>query len=102
MDSWATDTVSNQGVDNQFCRNLLITSEIINELKSLISGSQFGTVIALLLSGALADGLGWEWVFYFFGILGTAWCVAWLFICHDSPEKHPTISEVSETYSCTM
>jgi MFS family permease len=51
-------------------------------------------VIALLLSGALAEGLGWEWVFYFFGILGTTWCLAWIFICHDSPEKHPGISMV--------
>jgi len=65
----------------------------------LLTGSQFGTVIALLLSGALADGLGWEWVFYFFGILGTVWCVAWLFVCHDSPDKHPRISEVATVCS---
>jgi MFS family permease len=57
-------------------------------------GSQFGTVIAFLLSGAIAEGLGWEWVFYFFGILGTVWCLAWFFICHDSPAKHPSISQV--------
>ena len=67
-------------------------------------GTQFGTVVALLLSGLLADEFGWEWVFYFFGILGCIWCVAWTFICHDSPAKHPRISEVSRVriqfYGC--
>jgi MFS family permease len=58
-------------------------------------GTQFGTVVALLLSGLLADEFGWEWVFYFFGILGCVWVLAWTFICHDSPAKHPRISEVS-------
>ena len=60
-------------------------------------GSQFGTVIALLLSGVIAEGIGWEWIFYFFGISGCIWCIVWLIICYDSPAKHPRITEVSLT-----
>ena len=30
-------------------------------------GSYAGTVIALPLSGAIAHGIGWPWVFYIFG-----------------------------------
>jgi MFS family permease len=67
-------------------------------LNRFFSGSQFGTVIALVLSGTIAESLGWEWVFYFFGILGTVWCFAWLFICHDSPAKHPRISQVISNF----
>lgn len=32
-----------------------------------LSGSYFGTVVALPLCGALAENLGWPWVFYVFG-----------------------------------
>ena len=50
-------------------------------------------MIALLLSGVLADEFGWEWIFYFFGIIGCIWCFAWIWICFDSPAKHPRISQ---------
>ena len=63
-------------------------------IHSNVAGTQFGTVVALLLSGVLADEFGWEWIFYFFGILGCVWCVVWIWICYDSPDKHPRISKV--------
>ena len=46
------------------------------------------------LSGVIADDLGWEWVFYIFGILGVIWFVFWVFICFDTPATHPRISQV--------
>ena len=63
-----------------------------------IKGAQFGTVIALPISGALAEEVGWESVFYFFGVLGCLWFLFWLFLCFDSPATHSRISQVSGSY----
>ncbi|XP_023322826.1 putative inorganic phosphate cotransporter isoform X3 [Eurytemora carolleeae] len=62
------------------------------------SGSQFGTVIALPLSGYLADEFGWESVFYVFGVLSLIWFLAWAFLISDSPDTHPTISREERDY----
>ena len=59
-----------------------------------IAGAQAGTVIAMPISGALADDVSWQSVFYFFGILGCIWFIFWLFLCFDSPATHPRISQV--------
>ena len=58
------------------------------------AGAQAGTVVALPISGALADEVSWESVFYFFGILGVVWFIFWGFLCFNSPETHPRISKV--------
>lgn len=34
------------------------------------AGNYIGTVIAMPLSGIIGDELGWEWIFYIFGIVG--------------------------------
>ncbi len=57
------------------------------------SGSYVGTVIALPISGLLAEYMGWEWIFYVFGIVGLLWCLAWWWIIHDSPEEDRHISD---------
>ena len=57
-------------------------------------GGQFGTVVSLSLSGYLADELGWEWDFYFFGMLGLVFCCFWMILIHSSPSRHPKISKV--------
>ncbi|XP_059613114.1 sialin-like [Phlebotomus argentipes] len=62
------------------------------------SGSYFGTVVSLPLSSLLAVNWGWESVFYCFGALGCAWCVAWLAIIKPGPETDPYISEAEKTY----
>ncbi|XP_055704445.1 sialin-like [Phlebotomus papatasi] len=62
------------------------------------AGSYVGTVIALPLSGVLAVSWGWESVFYFFGAVGCAWCIAWLIIIKASPEADPFISEEEKLY----
>ena len=50
-----------------------------------------GTLIALPLSGFLADNLGWEGVFYVQGGLALVWCLLWSFLVYDSPQNHPRI-----------
>jgi ACS family sodium-dependent inorganic phosphate cotransporter len=52
-----------------------------------------GTVIALPISGLLAENFGWEWIFYVFGCIGLLWCAAWWWIVHDSPEEDRHISD---------
>ena len=74
--------------------NFFIRSEIyVYELA--ISGTQMGLVLALSLSGLLADALGWTAVFYVSGSLTMIWFVFWVFLCFDRPSQHPRISEVA-------
>lgn len=46
-------------------------------LTLIYSGSQMGTLLALLLAPAIINTLGWRAVFYLFGSLGLVWVVAW-------------------------
>ena len=57
-------------------------------------GAQAGTVFSMPLSGILADEVGWESVFYVFGAIGVIWFVFWVFLCYDTPDTHPRITEV--------
>eukprot|EP00095_Tigriopus_kingsejongensis_P002481 maker-scaffold988_size73003-snap-gene-0.16 protein:Tk02481 transcript:maker-scaffold988_size73003-snap-gene-0.16-mRNA-1 annotation:"hypothetical protein TcasGA2_TC006625" len=61
-------------------------------------GAAFGTILAMPLTGLICDCLGWEAVFYVFGVLGVLWFVAWCFLCYDSPESHPRINEDEKIY----
>ena len=63
------------------------------------AGAQFGTMLAMPISGLLADEVGWESVFYFFGTFGAIWFIFWSFLCFSYPTTHPSISEVSQFYS---
>ncbi|OQV14443.1 Sialin [Hypsibius exemplaris] len=62
------------------------------------AGSQIGTVASLLLSGVLAEHLGWESVFYFFGTSSILWYIFWLCFAFDSPNNHPRITEDERLY----
>uniref|UniRef100_A0A1L8DEA4 Sialin n=2 Tax=Nyssomyia neivai TaxID=330878 RepID=A0A1L8DEA4_9DIPT len=62
------------------------------------AGNYAGTVIAMPVSGILAEALGWESVFYFFGSIGVVWAIAWLFIVKAGPEDDPFISEEEKSY----
>lgn len=62
------------------------------------AGNYAGTVVAMPLSGVLAVALGWESVFYFFGSIGVAWAIAWIFIVKGGPDEDPYISEEEKTY----
>ena len=62
------------------------------------SGSYVGTVIALPLSGMLAEHVGWEWIFYSFGAFGLLWCFAWWWVVRDSPEEDRNITDEELEY----
>ena len=62
------------------------------------SGSYVGTVFALPLSGLLAQHMGWEWIFYVFGVLGLIWCVSWAMVVKDSPEEDRNITDQELEY----
>lgn len=57
------------------------------------SGSQFGTVVMLSISGILASSdLGWPSIFYFPGAFGCLWALLWFFFGSNSPAEYKNIS----------
>lgn len=63
------------------------------------AGHQFGTLIALPISGFLASSSGgWPSVFYLWGTVLIAWSICWFFLGADSPATHPTISSEEREY----
>ncbi|XP_058461958.1 sialin-like isoform X2 [Malaya genurostris] len=56
------------------------------------TGAFAGTVVTMPLSGLLVNALGWESVFYFFGVVACAWYVTWILIVRRSPEDDKRIS----------
>jgi len=62
------------------------------------SGSYVGTVIALPLSGVLAEHINWESIFYVFGTLGLVWCATWWWVARDSPEEDRNITDAELEY----
>lgn len=57
------------------------------------SGSQFGTVIMLAISGYIADSsAGWPGIFYISGGLGFVWALFWFLFAASTPAEHKTIS----------
>lgn len=78
----------------------LLRIKIIIHLHSF-PGAQFGTVISMPLSGLLsAYGFsgGWPSIFYVFGLVGTVWCLAFLFFVSEDPEQCPSIKEAEKKY----
>lgn len=62
-------------------------------------GAQFGTVLALPISGLLASSAaGWPSCFYLFGALGLAWAILWFFLGANSPAEHSFISKEERAY----
>ncbi|XP_054262496.1 vesicular glutamate transporter 1-like [Macrosteles quadrilineatus] len=56
------------------------------------SGSFVGTVVALPVSGIIANTLGWPWIFYITGFFGLVWCAVWWTVVKDNPDDDPHIS----------
>lgn len=56
------------------------------------SGIPLGTVAGLLGTGWLLTRFEWPSAFYFFGVLGLVWCVAWFAFARDRPEDDPHMS----------
>ncbi len=49
------------------------------------TGSRLGGAIAPAMSAVVVYWAGWRWTFVLFGIIGLAWCAAWLLGYHDNP-----------------
>lgn len=63
-----------------------------------ISGAAIGTAITYPLSGLIITLYGWEFVFYFIGIVTLIWSLAWWILVYDSPRQHPRLSEKENKY----
>ena len=54
-----------------------------------------GKLLAILLylcirshHSVIAQNLGWEWLFYIYGIIGVIWSLVWVWYFRNSPGKH--------------
>lgn len=62
------------------------------------SGSYFGTVISLPVSGMLAEYVGWPYIFYLFGMLALIWCMMWWYIVAETPQADRRITDAELEY----
>ncbi|XP_055546262.1 sialin [Wyeomyia smithii] len=62
------------------------------------AGTALGTVISMLMAGALAGSLGWESVFYVMGGLSCLWIILWIWLVQDNPNKLALISQEERTF----
>lgn len=53
------------------------------------------------ISGILGDTLGWESIFYVFGVIGCIWYIVWLIIIKECPEKDPRCTESERNFILT-
>ena len=60
--------------------------------------SRIGILLCNALSGLIADQLGWQWLFYIYGIAGVVWAVIWLAYFKNSPEEMTSINEIELDY----
>ena len=66
---------------------------------TLISGSQFGTLVTLPVSGWLTETKwGWPSVFYICGFYGLVWSWFWFKHAYNTPDDHPTISAAEKCF----
>ena len=65
---------------------------------NLIFESHLGILLCNALSGLIADQLGWQWLFYIYGIAGVVWGVIWLAYFKNSPEEMTSINEIELDY----
>lgn len=63
------------------------------------TGTQFGTVVVLGVSGMIASSrIGWPGIFYLSGISGLVWLVFWIIFCANSPAECKYVSEFEREY----
>lgn len=62
------------------------------------SGTFVGMVIAMSTCGILAQKLGWESVFYVYGIIGCVWYIFWVALVRGTPANDRFISEEEKNY----
>ncbi|XP_063240475.1 sialin-like isoform X2 [Bacillus rossius redtenbacheri] len=64
----------------------------------IFSAMIFSNLFTMLVSGNLATWLGWDAIFYFYGLMMVPFCAAWALCVYDSPLQHPRISEEERRY----
>ncbi|CAH2043218.1 unnamed protein product, partial [Iphiclides podalirius] len=69
-----------------------------SKFMSNMMASSLGAAITMPICGFLIAHFGWESAFYFTGIIGVMWSVAWFAVVYDSPAQHPRISETERNY----
>lgn len=63
-----------------------------------LAGTYVGTVIAMPLSGILAKSVGWESLFYVFGVVGVIWFIFWVIVVRRNPEQDQHITKEELQY----
>lgn len=69
-----------------------------SKFMSNMMASSLGAALTMPICGFLIAHFGWESAFYFTGIIGVMWSVAWFAVVYDSPGEHPRISETERNY----
>ncbi|XP_073961359.1 sialin [Choristoneura fumiferana] len=69
-----------------------------SKFMSNMMASSLGAAITMPICGFLIAHLGWESSFYFTGIIGVMWSVAWFAVVYDSPAEHPRISDTERNH----
>ncbi|XP_060804821.1 sialin [Amyelois transitella] len=69
-----------------------------SKFMSNMMASSLGAAITMPICGFLIAHFGWESAFYFTGIIGVMWSVAWFAVVYDTPAQHPRISETELHY----
>ena len=57
-----------------------------------LSAIALGPLIATPITIWLLDSYGWRSVFYFYGVIGLIWTVAWAWYGRSRPTEHPAVS----------
>ncbi|XP_048478594.1 sialin isoform X1 [Plutella xylostella] len=69
-----------------------------SKFMSNMMASSLGAAITMPICGFLIAHFGWESAFYFTGIIGVMWSLAWFAVVYDSPAQHPRISDSERLY----
>ncbi|XP_047992437.1 sialin [Leguminivora glycinivorella] len=69
-----------------------------SKFMSNMMASSLGAAMTMPICGFLIAHLGWESSFYFTGIIGLMWSLAWFAVVYDSPAEHPRISDTERNY----
>jgi len=71
----------------QLLANWIPQAERSRAIAFVTTGLTVGTVGSLYLAPAIVASLGWQSVFYIFGLSGLLWCFAWSACAEDAPQS---------------
>ncbi|XP_059057805.1 sialin [Achroia grisella] len=69
-----------------------------SKFMSNMMASSLGAAITMPICGFLIAHFGWESAFYFTGLIGAIWSLAWFAVVYDTPADHPRITEEEKNY----